>query len=85
MQRGAEAYLQMWERAVGVAPDACRPDVTDLTRDDLRRVRNRMTPEDVLRVLGQPSARSGSTFAYCSAAGPVTVTFGRDGRVVSVG
>ena len=24
MTRGAEAYLQMWERAEGVAPDSCR-------------------------------------------------------------
>ena len=24
MARGAEAYLQMWERAEGIAPDSCR-------------------------------------------------------------
>jgi microsomal dipeptidase-like Zn-dependent dipeptidase len=83
MQRGVESYLQMWERAVGVAPDACRPDVTDLTRDDLRGLR-RMTPEDVLGVLGQPSSRNGTAFTYCVADGTATVTFGRDGRVASV-
>ncbi|MDQ1711789.1 MAG: hypothetical protein QOE45_1239 [Frankiaceae bacterium] len=84
MARGAESYLQMWERAVGVAPDACRPDVVDLTRDDLRRVHRRMTPEEVLGVLGQPSSRTGNAFAYCTVAGRATVTFGRDGRVAGV-
>ena len=24
MARGAEAYLQTWERAEGIAPDSCR-------------------------------------------------------------
>ena len=24
MSRGAEAYLQMWERATGIQPDSCR-------------------------------------------------------------
>ena len=30
LARGPEAYLQMWERAIGIAPDACRADVADL-------------------------------------------------------
>ena len=66
MTRGAEAYLQMWERATGVAPDSCRVDVTDLSKDDLRTLRKGMSPEDVLWALGQPSSRQDSTFTYCT-------------------
>ncbi|HEU0131760.1 MAG TPA: peptidase [Mycobacteriales bacterium] len=84
MQRGVEAYLQMWERAIGVAPDACRADVTDLTSNDLRGVRKHMTPEQVLAALGQPATRTGAAFTYCTADGTATVRFGGDGRVSGV-
>lgn len=63
--RGPEAYLQMWERAMGVLPDACRPDVADLTDADLEALREGMSPQQVLWTLGQPSSRMGRTFTYC--------------------
>jgi microsomal dipeptidase-like Zn-dependent dipeptidase len=65
MQRGPEAYLQMWERAIGIAGDACRPDVPDLTPQSFTALRRGMTPEDVLRTLGQPSTRTADGFTYC--------------------
>ena len=37
MARGAEAYLQMWERAEGIAPDSCR-------NPGLRKRRDRAAP-----------------------------------------
>jgi hypothetical protein len=84
MRRGPEAYLQMWERAVGIAPDACRDDVLDLTADDLATVRRGMTPEQVLRAIGQPHTRIADTFTYCTGSGTATVTFGSNGRVATV-
>ncbi|MGH2756933.1 MAG: hypothetical protein ACRDI3_04005 [Actinomycetota bacterium] len=65
MERAAEAFLQMWERAVGIAPDACRPDVPDLTETRIRALQPGMTTEDVLRLLGQPTSRAGGSFTYC--------------------
>jgi hypothetical protein len=82
MSQGPEAYLQMWERAIGIAPDACRGDVADLTEGDLAKLRPGMTPEQVLRTLGQPSARQNSTFTYCLEGGTATLTFEGD-RLVS--
>ena len=65
MFMGAEAYLQMWERAVGVPPNACRPDVPDLTDEDLSALSEGMSVEDVLWALGQPETRADTTFTYC--------------------
>ena len=84
MARGPEAYLQMWERAIGVAPDSCRADVPDLEGDDLRRVSRGMTPEEVLVAAGQPVERDGDGFVFCAGGSSVTVTFGDDGTVAQV-
>ncbi len=81
LQNGPEAYLQMWERSVGVAGDSCRSDVPDLTSGDLARVRRGMTPEQVLAVLGQPHTRVGQAFTFCSSRGTATVRFTTAGRV----
>jgi hypothetical protein len=82
MARGPEAYLQMWERAMGVAPDACRSDVAE--GDGFAAVRNGMTPEQVLLAAGQPVQRSGDTFTFCVGTATATVTFGPDGTVEEV-
>ena len=81
MARGPEVYLQMWERAVGIAPDACRADVPDA---DVSGVAAGMTPEQVLRTAGQPRSRTGDVFSYCATTGTVQVRFGPDGRVLDV-
>jgi microsomal dipeptidase-like Zn-dependent dipeptidase len=81
MRRASEAFLQMWERAVGIPPSSCRPDVADLDGRDFNRVRYGMTPEQVLIRLGQPSHRRGDTFTYCFGSTIVSIIFGADGRV----
>jgi hypothetical protein len=75
MTLGPEAYLEMWERAIGIPGDACRSDIDDLTKDDMKQLRSGMSTEDVMRLLGQPHARTGNDFTFCSTGGPVTVTF----------
>ncbi|HVM20082.1 MAG TPA: hypothetical protein VM307_08995 [Egibacteraceae bacterium] len=84
MQRGPEAYLQMWERAIGVPPDACRADVAPLDAGRMGELRRGMTAEQVLVTLGQPRARHGATFTYCVGEGTATLTFESDGRLHGV-
>jgi hypothetical protein len=81
---GAEAYLQMWERATGVVGDSCRPDIADLTKADLAKVRRGMTPEQVLAALGQPHTRVGTAFTFCGPRGTSTVRFNAAGTVSKV-
>jgi hypothetical protein len=69
LERGVEAYLQLWERAVGVPPDGCRPDVAGPAHADLRALPRGTTPEEVLAGLGQPGDRSDGRFVYCLADG----------------
>ena len=66
MSRGAEAYLQMWERAEGVTNDACRdPEVAKLDTAVLG-LPTGSTVEEVLRTAGQPNSRLGDEFVYCT-------------------
>lgn len=71
MTRGPEAYLQMWERAIGIAPDACRPDIPDLTTAQVAGVRKGMSPQEVLETLGQPRSRTADGYEYCVEGGRV--------------
>ena len=76
MFRGAEAYLEMWERAYGVPATHC------LSAAQARRIGLREGYESVLRAAGQPLSRPGRSYQYCLAGGRrLSVTFGRDGRV----
>ncbi|MTV24290.1 peptidase [Nitriliruptoraceae bacterium ZYF776] len=85
LERGPEAYLQMWERAVGVAPDSCRADVTDLDEAVLASVQPGMAAEEVLLAVGQPRARDGAGFTYCLERGRTAeVAFDADGQVLEV-
>jgi hypothetical protein len=84
MERGPEAYLQMWERALGVAPDSCRADVDDLTDEHLGALETGMSPEHVLSALGQPSSRMGASFSYCMTdKRTATLTFTPDGSLTT--
>ncbi|HVE74306.1 MAG TPA: peptidase [Mycobacteriales bacterium] len=85
MARAAEAYLQMWERAVGTKPNSCRVDIRDLTRSAFAQLRRGMTPEQVLKSVGQPHTRIGQRFTYCVDGRIAAVTFGRDGRLARTG
>ena len=68
MARGAEAYLQTWERAEGIAPDPCRnPDL----RKQVSRVEALVSPgmssRAVMEALGQPYLRPGDRYeVYCA-------------------
>jgi hypothetical protein len=55
---GAEAYLQMWERAEGISSPACAPAHGTLTRRGLGGLRLGATPAALLRRAGQPQQRS---------------------------
>ncbi len=79
VQNGAEAYLQMWERGIGVPGDACRSDIQDLSPSALAAVKG-LTPEQVLARLGQPHTRVGSAFTFCTTTGVKAVRFTSAGR-----
>lgn len=82
---GAEAYLQMWERADGVPSPGCAPRTQTLTK----RLKLGARWTRVLRGVGQPQQRE-RAWSYCvqgsgnPRAADVAV-FGEDGRVALVG
>lgn len=90
MARGAEAYLQMWERADGIAADSCRN--AGLRRSVARvrdLVRIGMTSRAVMQAVGQPYQRLGSTYVLCARSASssrvrVEVTFSGSGKVTRV-
>ena len=74
MARGPEAYLQMWERALGVSGDGCRDASQLKPAGVLHDLPRGTTARQVLAKAGQPHSRLGDTFTYCakSPAGPTT-------------
>ena len=66
MQRGAEAYLQMWERALGVSNDACREPEAAEPVSLFRGLDRGLSVRQVLLRAGQPHSRLGDTFTYCA-------------------
>lgn len=79
MANGAEAYLQMWERAIGIAQASC------LSRTDVKKLKKGMSPEQVLTLAGQPRTRVDATYTYCGPEGTLTVSFDATGKLRSVG
>lgn len=90
MARGAEAYLQMWERAQGIAPDSCRnPELRKTVRKVTSLVRPGLSTRAVMRAVGQPYQRLGSTYRFCARTGSdpkvmMTVRFSRGGTVTGL-
>jgi len=90
MARGAEAYLQTWERAEGIAPDSCRnPDLRESVGTVRDLVEPGMTTRAVMEAVGQPYLRSGHSFVVCAAKPGdrevrVRIIFSDAGRVTSV-
>jgi hypothetical protein len=90
MWRGAEAYLQTWERAEGIAPDSCRnPGLRRTVPAFIRAARAGLSTRALMSRVGQPYERLGSHYTYCakSAAGKkvtMSVSLSPAGRVVSV-
>jgi hypothetical protein len=81
MTLGPEAYLQMWERAVGIAGNSCRGDIADLTSERLSSLATGMRTRDVLETLGQPHSRVGADYTYCSEQGTATLRFTPQGTL----
>jgi hypothetical protein len=81
LSHGAEAYLEMWERAVGVAPRyRCKSRRLRFRRGGLGPVAFGISAEDELRSAGQPMKRVGRTFGYCvRGGGSVKVRFDHRG------
>jgi hypothetical protein len=89
MARGSEAYLEMWERAVGVRNDACRDPRALRSQGVLTGIPVGSSVKDVLLRAGQPHTRLARTFTYCatnSAGSKVkrTVTFSAAGKVTTI-
>ena len=87
LARGAEAYLQMWERAVGIPARRCRASRARVTRRGLGPVQLGHSPQRLLRRAGQPVRRT-RAWRYCVAGGraeKVVAVFTARGRVGLVG
>jgi hypothetical protein len=67
MGQGAEAYLQMWERAGGVKAVRC-PIYTDDFRSTSfgTRIRRGDSPAELLERVGQPTGRSATGWQWCA-------------------
>jgi len=90
LMRGSEAYLQMWERTVGVAPSyRCRQARLRFTAAGIGAVKVGAPAEEVLRGAGQPRTRVNRVWRYCvsgRASGRVSVVYtkaGTSGLIVS--
>jgi hypothetical protein len=64
MMEGAEAYLEMWERANGVRVRKCTNPFRNVTPHGLGKIRLGMTWEQLLRVAGQPQQRN-RAWSWC--------------------
>ncbi|HLN76923.1 MAG TPA: hypothetical protein VK204_07730 [Nocardioidaceae bacterium] len=89
MSRGAEAYLLTWERAVGVKANSCTGGSRVLPVSAFRKLPRGASTRRVLFKVGQPDARVGSSFTYCSrkpsgARTKVRVVFTKAGHLVRV-
>ena len=81
--RGAEAYLQMWERARGIPPTRCQPAKGRATRRGLTRVRIGAGADALLRRAGQPATRK-RVWTWCAPKGRISAVLTPQGKVTSV-
>ena len=65
LANGAEAYLQMWERAEGVPGPRCRSRSGDMRRTGVRHVEPGLRANKLLRQAGQPQRREGRVWRWC--------------------
>jgi hypothetical protein len=64
MARGAEAYLQAWERVEGIRT-GCKPATQRFSRRGVSRVRLGSDTTQLLRHGGQPRSRGDSAWSWC--------------------
>ncbi len=84
MFQGAEAYLEMWERAEGVPSMSCRSAHERLTASGLSgNLRLGETSTEALFSAGQPLSRPGRAYRYCAGGqnGAVSAVFNAAGRI----
>jgi hypothetical protein len=65
MGQGAEAYLQMWERAEGIPARRCRSPHVNFSRRGLNNVGIGLSPNRLLRKAAQPTRRNGRVWRWC--------------------
>lgn len=65
MSRGAEAYLQMWERANGIRT-GCKPGSEGFSRGGLGAVRLGYGSDRLLQRAGQPRVRGDRAWSWCA-------------------
>jgi hypothetical protein len=82
--RGAEAYLQMWERADGIRT-GCRPAKAKATKRGLAGARLGASPSSLLKRAGQPKVRGARRWTYCVKGGRMAAALTRSERVSLVG
>jgi hypothetical protein len=82
--RGAEAYLQMWERADGIKT-GCRPAKAKATKRGLAGARLGASPASLLKRAGQPKVRGARRWTYCVKGGRMAAALTRSGHVALVG
>jgi microsomal dipeptidase-like Zn-dependent dipeptidase len=66
LMNGAEAYLQTWERAVGVPGPSCLAPPRRLSKSGFGPLRLGRGPDQTLMAAGQPQRRAGNSFRWCS-------------------
>jgi hypothetical protein len=64
MWNGAEAYLEMWERAHGIRSRGCKPTSGHVNADGLGRIRLGASWKSLLRRAGQPQERT-RAWSWC--------------------
>ncbi|MCW2757274.1 MAG: hypothetical protein JWO46_1020 [Nocardioidaceae bacterium] len=85
MQRGPEAYLQMWERAEGITPNACANPDQLKPAAFFRSLALGSSTTEVLTKAGQPDSRLGTRYTYCASGGAkVAVDFTAQGALTKV-
>lgn len=87
MFQGAEAYLEMWERADGVPGPGCLPPGAGLAASGFgHSLRLGATPVATLFRAGQPGSRPGRSYRYCVTGrrGRLSVVFDRRGRAALI-
>jgi len=86
MFHGAEAYLEMWERAEGVPPTRCLSRGDRLTPVGIGPLRLGETTAQALYRAGQPVSRPGHSYRYCVSGrgASVLAVFNRRGRIAKL-
>ncbi|WP_205696533.1 Coagulation factor 5/8 type domain-containing protein [Conexibacter sp. SYSU D00693] len=83
LKNGAEAYLSTWERAEGIKGPECLAGSGRFGRTGLGSVRLDLEPDMLLRAAGQPGARDGQAWRWCTTGGKgrVSAVFTNAARV----